>query len=68
MTVYLHTEHDGITIYEDVTYKNNLLQYINDIMHDVYNDSNEVMVELEMIYEDKKDKVPGATLIKLSLH
>ncbi len=60
MSVYLHIEHDGITIYEDVSNKNNLLQYINDIIHDIFNDSKEVIVELEMIYEDK--------MIKLRLH
>ena len=53
-------EYDGITIYEDVSYKNKLLQYINEIIHDIFNDSKEVMVELEMIYDDN--------MFKLTLH
>ncbi len=59
-SVYLHMEHDDITIYEDVSNKNNLFQYINDIIHEIYNDSIDVAIELEIFYEDK--------MLKLRLH
>ena len=70
MSVYLRIEGDGITIYEDVTNKNDLLQFISNSIqgleksrseaHEIFNDSLNVRAELEIFYEDK--------MIKLRLH
>lgn len=51
MTVYLKMNCDGITIYENVSYTNNLLNHITQIIHDIYNNSNEVNITLEIFYD-----------------
>lgn len=51
MTVYLKIEGDGITIYEDVTYKEGLLEYVNRILREVFENVNDVEVSLEIVYE-----------------
>ena len=52
MTIYLKTDHDGIFIYEDVTEKERLIEFINEIVHEYYNDSKDVIVELHIIYKN----------------
>jgi len=51
-------EYDGITIYEDITYKNKVFEYINDIIHEIYKPVNGCLpdtlsIQLEIFYEDK---------------
>ena len=52
MTVHLKTDYDGIFIYEDVTEKERLIEFINRIIHEYYNDSKDVIVELHIIYKN----------------
>lgn len=50
MTVYLKIEGDGITVYEDVTCKEGLLEYVNRILSEVYKGVERVDVSLEIVY------------------
>ena len=54
MSVFLRISHDGITIYEDVTYKEHMFQFIKNIVHEHFNDSEDVVIELEAFYENRK--------------
>jgi len=52
MSVYLKTNYDGIFIYEDVTEKERLIEFINGIIHEYYNDSKDVNIELHVQYKN----------------
>ena len=52
MTVYLKCDYDGIFIYEDVTEKERLIEFINGIIHEYYNDSKDVNIELHVQYKN----------------
>ena len=52
MSIYLKTNHDGIFIYEDVTEKERLIEFINEIIHYHYNDSKDVDIELHIKYKN----------------
>ena len=52
MAVYLKTNYDGIFIYEDVTEKERLIEFINGIIHEYYNDSKDVNIELHVQYKN----------------
>jgi len=53
MTVHLKLDYDGIFIYEDVTEKERLIEFINRIIHEYYNDSKDVIVELHITFKNK---------------
>ena len=52
MTVHLKIDHDGIFIYEDVTEKERLIEFINKIIHEYYDDTDDVDVELHVQYKN----------------
>lgn len=60
MTVYLKIEGDNITVYENVTFKENLIHYINYIVNEYYRsecmtgESDEVKISLEIDYNKNK--------------
>ena len=54
MSVFLRMCHDDITIYEDVTCKEHLFQFIKNIVHEHFKDSEEVVIELDIFYENRK--------------
>jgi hypothetical protein len=62
MTLYLKTSCDGIFIYEDVTERERLIEFINEIIREHYNDSKDVDIELHITYKN------NFIIIKLNQH
>ena len=50
--VYLRMYDGSIHIYENVTYKNSLHSFIESVKHEIFNDAEDVVINLDIVYKN----------------